>query len=275
MRIESVNFHLHRLCDSRCGFCFATFRDVKDQLCLGEALHLLGALRAAGVEKLNFAGGEPTLYRDLGTLLVHAKELGLTTSLVTNGSRLPELLDEFAGAIDWVGLSADSGDETTQLALGRGRGDHVQRTLVHADLLRTSGVKVKLNTVVNALNWQEDMSTFVRGVQPARWKVFQALPMRGQNDGAIDPLLIGPTELTAFTERHAELAAEGFAPVVEDNEAMLGSYAMIDPCGRFFGNSTGAHVYSDPILQVGVEPALDQVGYSRDRFLARGGRYAW
>lgn len=275
MRLESVNFHLHKRCDSRCDFCFATFRDVTGQLTPDEARCLLDTLRAAGVEKLNFAGGEPTLHPDLGGLLAHARALGFTTSIVTNGARLAALLDQHAGLLDWVGLSADSGDEATQLALGRGHGDHVARTLRHADLLRLAGVKVKLNTVVNALNWREDMGAFVRRVHPARWKVFQALPMRGQNEDAIDPLLIGPAEVAAFTERHAVLAADGFAPVVEDNDAMTGSYAMIDPLGRFFGNNTGAHVYSDPILEVGVGVALDQVGYSRDKYLARGGRYAW
>ena len=56
---------------------------------------------------------------------------------------------------------------------------------------------------------------------------------------------------------------------------MRGSYAMIDPLGRFYGNATGAHVYSRPILEVGVEAALAEVGCEVGRFDARGGRYTW
>ena len=40
------------------------------------------------------------------------------------------------------------------------------------------------------VNWREDMSAFVRRVQPERWKVFQVFPIGGQNDDAVDDLLI-------------------------------------------------------------------------------------
>ncbi len=69
--------------------------------------------------------------------------------------------------------------------------------------------------------------------------------------------------------------AEGLGPVAEGNDDMQGSYVMVDPLGRFFGNATGRHVYSAPILEVGVEAALAQVGVSTAKFEARGGRYTW
>lgn len=50
---------------------------------------------------------------------------------------------------------------------------------------------------------------------------------------------------------------------------------MVDPLGRFYGNATGRHAYSEPILQVGVPTALAQVGFQPAKFDARGGRYAW
>jgi radical S-adenosyl methionine domain-containing protein 2 len=134
---------------------------------------------------------------------------------------------------------------------------------------------VKLNTVVTALNVDEDMSPFVRRMRPERWKVFQVLPMKGQNDGVVESLLVSGLAFAAFVERHRALASEGLAPIVEDNDAMRGSYAMIDPEGRFFGNATGEHVYSRPILEVGVETALAEVAVSAEKFELRGGRYSW
>lgn len=56
---------------------------------------------------------------------------------------------------------------------------------------------------------------------------------------------------------------------------MRGSYAMIDPLGRFFSNASGRHTYSEPILRVGVRAAFAQVSFSSAAFEARGGRYAW
>jgi radical S-adenosyl methionine domain-containing protein 2 len=275
MILPAVNFHVTRACNARCSFCFATFRDVPGQLRPTDARRLVRALADAGVEKLNFAGGEPTLHRGIGTLLHDSRTHGLVTSIVSNGARMAALLDHHAADLDWVGLSVDSAHEATEVALGRSRGRHVADSLALAARCRALGIRVKLNSVVSALNADEDMSGFVRVMAPERWKVFQVLPMKGQNDGSVEPLLISADRFAAFVERHRPLVAEGLGPIVEDNDAMLGSYAMIDPEGRFFGNVTGEHVYSRPILEVGVEAALSEVGVSASKFALRGGVYAW
>lgn len=275
MNIPSVNFHIYKPCNATCRFCFATFRDVIGHLPLPEALNVLDALRSAGAEKINFAGGEPTLHPHVGQLVAHARGLGLVTSVVTNGARLDRLLDDHAEDLDWVGLSVDSGNEAVETALGRGRSGHVATAIALAGRCRAAFVRVKLNTVVSALNWDEDMSPLVRRVRPERWKVFQVLPMEGQNDGDVEPLLVSADQFAAFVTRHGHLRQEGLGPIVEDNEAMRGSYVMVDPLGRFYGNATGRHVYSEPILEVGVAKALAQIGFSESKFEARGGRYQW
>lgn len=275
LRPVAVNYHLLRACNLRCSFCFATFRDVDGQLAFDDARRVIDALADAGAEKLNFAGGEPTLYPRLGELLAFAKSRRLTTSIVTNGARLSALLDAHAGVLDWVGLSVDSSDEEVQRRLGRGDGGHVAASINLSERCRALGVRVKLNTVVTARTWDEDMAPLVRRVRPERWKVFQVLAMDGQNDGKVTPLLVTNAQFQTFLSRHAHLVAEGLGPVAEDNDAMRGSYVMVDPLGRFFGNATGAHVYSRPILQVGVRAALAEVGFSQAKFEARGGRYLW
>ena len=273
--LVAVNFHLYKPCNYRCRFCFATFRDIRGQLDLEQSLRLLRLLRDAGCEKLNFAGGEPTLHPHIGTLLAESRRLGFVTSIISNGARLSQLLAAHAADLDWVGLSVDSADESVQSALGRGTGGHVARSLAIADEIRTRGLRLKLNSVVTALNWREDMSAFIRRVRPERWKVFQVLPVGGQNDGAVDDLLIDAGQFRAFVDRHAGLAAEGLAPIAEDNDAMTASYAMIDPLGRLFDNSAGRHTYSAPITEVGLERALRQIRFSLARLVARGGKYAW
>ena len=271
----AVNFHLYKPCNLACRFCFATFRGVKGRLTLSESRTLIDLLAEAGTEKLTFVGGEATLHPQIGPLLRRAHDGGLITCLVTNGARLDALLDSQPETMDWVGLSVDSADESIQAALGRGKGGHVASSLRLADRCRELGIRLKLNTVVTALNQHEDMSDFVRRFRPERWKAFQVLAIGGQNDGSVEDLLIRPEQFMAWVARHSHLAAEGLAPVVEDNDAMTGSYVMIDPLGRFFGNSTGRHVYSSPILEVGVAAALRQVDWSESRFEERGGLYDW
>ncbi len=274
-KLVSVNFHLIKACDSRCRFCFAEFRDVHGRLCEADAKKVIAALRAAGAEKLTFAGGEPTLHPNLCALLRFAKGLGLVTSLVTNGSRLDRVLDACGDAIDWVALSVDSPDELTQQLLGRGHGDHVARAIQLAKRCHALGVRVKLNTVVTALNCGDDLSDLVRQIAPVRWKVFQVLRVEGQNDGNVEALLIEDADFDAFLRRHQHLADEGYPATAEANDAMMDSYVMVDPLGRFFGNSGGVYSTSPPLLSVGVERAFAAMRFDADKFEARGGRYVW
>lgn len=271
----AVNWHLYRPCNLKCRFCFATFREVRGRLPLDASLRLLARLRAAGTEKINFAGGEPTMHPEIGPLVAEARRLGFVVSLITNGFRLDRLLDRQADDLDWVGLSVDSADEQIQAALGRGDGTHVEQSLALAGRIREAGLKLKLNTVVTALNWREDLRPFVRLFRPDRWKVFQVLPVEGQNDGAVDDLLISTERFAAYVQRHRTLDAEGLGPIVEDNDAMTGSYLMVDPIGRFYCNTTGRHVYSDPILDVGVTAVARQVGFDIGKLVERGGLYRW
>jgi MoaA/NifB/PqqE/SkfB family radical SAM enzyme len=75
-------------------------------------------------EKMNFVGGEPTLHPDIDQLVLAAKEMGFTTSIVSNGARLARLLASPAGAVlDWVGLSIDSATDEGNALVGRGGED--------------------------------------------------------------------------------------------------------------------------------------------------------
>jgi radical S-adenosyl methionine domain-containing protein 2 len=244
-------------------------------LTAGDAVRVLDRLRAAGFEKITFAGGEPTLHAHIGALIDHAKNLGFVTGIVTNGARLDALLDAHGHRLDWVALSIDSADERIQAELGRGNGGHIERAIRHADRCHAAGIRVKMNTVVTALTWEEDMTDLVRRVAPERWKVFQVLRVVGQNDGRVEPLLITHAQFETFVARHAHLAADGFPPVFEANDAMIDSYVMVDPLGRFFGNTGGVHRTSRPILTVGVGAALAEVQFDETKLDARGGRYEW
>ncbi len=277
----AVNFHLWKPCNLRCSFCYAVFDDdpalraIRSGLAEADARRVIAMLRPEGVEKLTFVGGEPTLCPHLPALLRQSRDLGFVNTLVTNGFRLQRLLEAVPDCIDWVGLSVDSADEATQAALGRGRGDHVAKSIEHFRRLHDRRIRVKLNTVVTSLNWQEDMTDFVLRARPERWKVFQVLPIDGQNDGTVKPLLITSDQFQAFVDRHRRLGAHGITVAAESNEDMTGSYAMIDPLGRFFSNVGGRYIYSPPILDVGVAAAFSAVTFDAARFNARGGRYDW
>ena len=73
----------------------------KDHLGRDGSMAVVESLAWAGFRKLNFAGGEPTLCHGFQTSSAGQKHLGLTTSVVTNGSLISgEWLDRVPGQLD-------------------------------------------------------------------------------------------------------------------------------------------------------------------------------
>jgi radical S-adenosyl methionine domain-containing protein 2 len=269
----------------RCGFCFATFQDVKrDILPKGhlpeaECLSVVDRI-SAGFEKINFAGGEPTLCPWLPNLIGQAKAHGLVTSIVTNGSKLTnQWLDDLNGSLDWIALSIDTVDPEKLKLLGRAlRGEQPITEEEYLNIIRAikrRGIRLKINTVVTSKTWQEDFTSFIRLAKPERWKLLQVLPVKGQNDAQIANFELTDAQFNAYVQRNRIVAANGISVVPESNELMTESYVMIDPAGRFFDNVQGEYTYSRPILDVGVEEALKDVSVNPERFRQRGGKYEW
>ena len=284
-RVPSVNFHLWKPCNMRCRFCFATFQDVgrndlpKGHLPRKECIAVVEALAAAGFDKINFAGGEPILCPWLPDLIRLSKKLELTTSIVTNGSCVTqEWLDRVDGCLDWAAVSIDTVDQEKLRHMGR-----TTRTgpmsdadyLRVIDMLRQRDIRLKVNTVVTRSNYNEDLAGFIARARPERWKLLQVLPVRGQNDGLVDNLVITGEEFGHYVSRNRYVESVGIVVVPESNDLMTGSYVMVDPAGRFFDNAAGVHVYSRPISQVGVDATLREVSVDPSKFLLREGLYEW
>lgn len=273
----NVSWHLWPHCNLDCTYCYATFRDIPNTLDCDRALRVLDLFREAGTEKVTFVGGEPMLCPHLEDLVAHAKSIGLVTMLVTNGSKLlGEKLQRLAPFLDWVSLSIDASTPAIMAEMGRGNAhfwDYCMRCW--NELSGYDHLRLKVNTVVTRQNLHDDMRALIRALRPSRWKVFQVLPVRGQNDGRVEPLLITRSEFEAYIARHRELDTEGLGPVAEDNTALTGTYLMLDAVGRLFSNRTGNHVYTDSVLEVGVWEAIRQVGWDVQGFQKRGGLYEW
>ena len=134
---------------------------------------------------------------------------------------------------------------------------------------------MKLNTVVCKPNLDDDMTKLVLELMPERWKIFEVLPVEGQNDGDVEELLLDSGEFQSWVDRHSFVEDYGIQFVPESNELMRGSYAMLDALGRFYSNAGGGHEYGPSILDVGVLEAWEQNVFIEERFNSRGGIYEW
>lgn len=277
--IPAVNYHLWQACNMRCKYCFATFQDVKKtilpkgHLPMDKSMILIEQLAEYGFKKITFAGGEPTLCPWLDQLIARAKQNGLTTMIVSNGSGITiEKLKLWKGYLDWITLSIDSSELETHDNIGR-----VSKTKVNypelISLIKLYGYRFKINTVVNRFNFTEDLSDFIKLYEPERWKIFKALQVDGQNSNSFREVMISDEEFNKFLILNNVKNIR--AAVIENNEDMRGSYVMIDPAGRFYDSVKGCHTYSKSILDIGIEEALKMVDINSEKFKKRGGIYNW
>jgi radical S-adenosyl methionine domain-containing protein 2 len=269
----------------KCKFCFATFQDVKHSILpkghlpREQALEVVYQLAELGFEKITFAGGEPTLCPWLPDLIRAAKESGMTTMIVTNGSKLnTRFLETNQKHLDWITISIDSLKSETNISTGRAISGktpiQLETYLSVIAQVKEYGYGFKINTVVNQQNYDEDMSAFIQEVKPKRWKVFQALPIKGQNDNNINNFTISLEQFDLFINKHRKVQ-DHTVLIPENNDQMTGTYAMVDPAGRFFDNTKGMHTYSLPIIEIGARLALQEVHQDFGKFVRRQGIYDW
>lgn len=257
-----INWHITETCNYNCTYCFAKWGKPNELHRSLDAIEkLLDKLanyfihgdpeikRTLGYQdvRLNFAGGEPMLLgSSFSTALGMAKQKGFKTSIITNGSYLLRSRFELPpNTLDMVGISFDSQQHPVRRELGRidrkGNSFNIDELkLAIQNLSHTQkGLKTKINTVVNALNWEEDFSP-----------------------------LISDEQFSSFVERHS---GKGLPISAESNNTMTESYLMIDPNGRFYQNSKGmsGYSYSERITDVGVETALNQINFNCNRFKSR------
>lgn len=230
------------------------------------------------MKKLNFAGGEPFLYKPfLGNMLVFCKkELQLeSVSIVTNGSLVDEkFLSKYGMYIDILAVSCDSFYEATNIKIGRGNGNQINKLFEIASLCERFSIKFKLNTVVCRLNYSEDMNSMIERLQPFRWKCFQVLMVAGENDSDetlrdVRKFQISDRDFGHFCRVHKQQPSF----VAEPNNLMAKSYLILDEYMRFLDRDGGKP--SASILDVGVSKALDKVYWDEKGFVQRGGIYDW
>lgn len=272
--IPTVNYHCTKSCNFHCKYCFAHFNDVcGQQLSESDSLNLIKRLAECGYfTKINFAGGEPMLVPHLHKLIKTAKEYGMKTSIVTNGSRLsPEWIKQVSKHLDIIAISVDSLNVNTNNNIGK-------KTFLENlnQLIRTihdENIKLKINTVVSAYNKEETLTSFINEAMPFKWKILQGTKITGQNDKNFDKVAVTEEIFELFCNRNSREISPDIEIVSEPANKIIGSYCMVDPIGRFFDDTSGQHRYSDPILQIGVEKALHQTIYSLEKFIERKGNY--
>jgi radical SAM protein with 4Fe4S-binding SPASM domain len=143
-----------RACNLRCVHCYAsaTPGPAPDELTVDEGYALLDDLAGFQVPAVLFSGGEPLVRPETPQFLARARELGLASTLSTNGllidDRMADLLA--ASGLKYAGISVDAvGAQHDRI---RGQKGAFQGTLDAIDRCRARGIRVGMRFTVHALN---------------------------------------------------------------------------------------------------------------------------
>ena len=280
-----INWHITEACNYNCSYCFAKWGKPNELHRSLESIEkLLDNLASYFIfenppikqnleyenVRLNIAGGEPMILGStFSIVLMLAKQKGFKTSIITNGHYLiNNKFDLPNNVLDMVGISFDSQSYDIRSRIGRvdRKGESLSSDDLKFVLTKLSssqkGLRTKVNTVVNKLNWEEDFTSLMLDIAPDKWKVLQVMPY-GDDD-----LLITKAQFGQFIERHE---SNGLPIYPESNFAMTESYLMIDRKGRFYQNRSHGmgYVYSKCINDVGVDKALKEINFNSNTFMGR------
>jgi radical S-adenosyl methionine domain-containing protein 2 len=283
-----INWHLLEPCQFKCKYCYAQWDkanlpQVYKNNSMSKKLidELLLFKKQYKNVRLSLAGGEPLLDKNIEHKIIYAYNKNLKVSIITNGDLLTEkfILDN-AKYLDILGLSIDSMNDETNIKIGRAtltlklpKYNEIINLIKLAKKINPQ-IKIKINTVVNKFNFNENMRDLIKDINPDKWKIFQVLPTTNKAKSEI----ITTEQFNIFVNKHKDINCAMF----EDNNIMLASYLMIDPFGRFFANSDNTknnvknkiakgadYAYSSPILNVGIMQAFEQIEFNFDRFINR------
>ena len=279
-----INYHITEKCNYDCHYCYAKWakpnelhRNLDDMKLVLNRLadyflspnSIQQQLGYQGV-RLNFAGGEPLLLKQrFIDALDYAIELGFDTSIITNGHLITdEFITQHSHKLQMIGISYDAYGLDVQQKIGRatasGKVLPPERLQSIFQQVKTVSplTELKINTVVNQFNTEEDFNALMEAIQPNKWKVLRVLPV-------FDSIqTISDQQFDAFVERHQSVS---HLMSVENNDSMTNSYLMLSPDGSFFQNGSGSQGYfkSRPLIYTPIETALAETGFDVAKFAQR------
>ncbi len=88
---EYIQFYPTLRCNRSCEFCFNKEMPFMPDMAVEEFRTMLGRLKGIGVKTMDIIGGEPTLHKDIITIIREAEQNGFNVHLSSNGSNVETL----------------------------------------------------------------------------------------------------------------------------------------------------------------------------------------
>jgi len=149
-----IQIHPALGCNLLCRHCYSSSGpSVKDRLEVKTLCQALSDASEMGYEVVSVSGGEPLMYEGLEQVLVHAKSLGMRTTVTTNGTlSSAKRLSRLQGCLDLMAISLDGPPELhNQVRASRSAFD---RLLAGLENVRSAGFKFGFIHTVTRQSWE-------------------------------------------------------------------------------------------------------------------------
>jgi MoaA/NifB/PqqE/SkfB family radical SAM enzyme len=180
--VSTVDFHTTAKCSQACPYCWGP-RRFRTPVDTQSAQRIIARIKALGIRRIVFTGGDPLQRQDAPELIRFAKETGLETALSTTGDFVtPEILARLSPYLDLFSLPLDG--STDDINARTKHPGHFQAVMQSLDWLRLfPNIDVKVCTPVTRFNLS-DVPAIAQLVEDyarttgARvfYNVFQAFP---------------------------------------------------------------------------------------------------
>ena len=268
-KINVVNIHFLDSCNYICKHCFV--KKEKNQLNFSQITQVVDKIKEyfdkEGIYdgRINLAGGEPLLSKDIDRIIDYIYDKGIKVSLITNGFYLSkEFIDKHANQLCCIGISVDSLDIETNKQIGRCQKDgkilDINQLIDICKYIKRFKTKLKINTCLSKLNYKEDFRGFLEEVKPDRYKVLQMLC----DDYDVVNICnrISAEEMNLFIKKHKE-----FISVIETENELKRSYLIVDSKGNLAYNNSHNFTYS--IFDNKISDILDKLHIDEEDFEKR------
>jgi len=267
--IDTINIHFLDACNYICKHCFVEKEN--KSLSYDQITKIVDKIDSFYKQeriingRINLAGGEPLLSKDIDRIIDYIYDKGLRVSLITNGYYLTkQFIDRHAHQLYCIGISIDSLDENTNRIIGRCQRDgktlDIDRLVEICKYIRESGISLKINTCVSKLNVNEDFNEFLSKVKPNRYKVLQMTCDDCDIANVINR--ISNKEMSSFVSRHSK-----YATVKETSDDIKESYLIIDSIGNM--SCDNKHQSSYSVLNTEISDILLMLNINENKFERR------
>lgn len=148
--LRMLNIDVTNKCNLSCEHCGRKENSSKDELSFKDIVSLLRQAAELRCGDVTFAGGEPFIRKDMFELLEETEKLGMSTTILTNGTLIDKNTAIKLGKIPnlaYVRISLDYADET-RMAQFRGMTGITKKIETAVGNLKDQGIVVGLGTTL-------------------------------------------------------------------------------------------------------------------------------